>query len=166
MLALDADAQPRGNGEWQIADEMREAVDVLAAKLTKGIFYRHTGAIFPKGGGLIMTWYTNGDVIVDGGYKLFDVLKHIPGDAPMLMRAGKYLNNQFEYKFSLSPEQHILALQAKFANAFGFVVFGSTTAALLEKYLQQVITGGPPKRGHPAVQNTPVDNAATGAGIS
>jgi hypothetical protein len=85
MLALDADAQPRGNGEWQIADEMREAVDVLAAKLTKGIFYRHTGAIFPKGGGLIMTWYTNGDVIVDGGYKLFDVLKHIPGDAPMLM---------------------------------------------------------------------------------
>jgi len=43
----------------------------------------------------------------------------------------------------MSPEQHILALQAKFANAFGFVVFGSTTAGLLEKYLQRVITAGP-----------------------
>ena len=50
----------------------------------------------------------------------------------------------------MSPEQHILALQAKFANAFGFVVFGSTTAGLLEKY---------PRR---AVQDTSVGVVAPG----
>ena len=122
---------------------MREAVDVLAAKLTKGVYHRHTGAIFPSDGGLVMTWFTNTDLITDGGYKLFDVLKHIAGDAPMLTRSGKDLNDQFEYKFSLSPEQHILALQAKFANAFGFVVFGSTTAGLLENNVQQAITAAP-----------------------
>ena len=33
-------------------------------------------------------------------------------------------------------------LQAKFGNAFGFVVFGSTTPGLLEKYVQQVIAAG------------------------
>ena len=77
------------------------------------------------------------------GYRLFDVLEHIAGDAPALTRSGKYLNDQFQYKFSLSPERHILALQAKFGNAFGFVVFGSTTAGLLEKYVQQVIAASP-----------------------
>jgi hypothetical protein len=143
MLALDADGQPRANGEWQITDEMRNAVDVLAAKLTKGIYFRHTGAIFPSGGGLVMTWFTNADVITDGGYKLFDVLKHLSAEAPALVRSRKWLNDQFEYKLSLSPEQHILAPQAKFGNAFGFVVFGSTTAGLLEKYVRQVITAGP-----------------------
>lgn len=143
MLTIDEDGQPRASGHWQITDEMREAVDVLAAKLTKGVYHLHTRAIFPNDGGLVMTWFTNTDVIADGGYKLFDVLKHIAGDAPMLIRSGKYLNDQFEYRFSLSPEQHILALQAKFASAFGFVVFGSTRAGLLEKYVQQVITAAP-----------------------
>jgi hypothetical protein len=144
MLSVGDDGQPLANvEEWNITDEMRQAVDVLAAKLTKGIYYLHTGAIFPNDGGLVMTWFTNADVLHDGGYKLFDSLQHIVGDAPSLTRARKVLNDQFEYKFSLSPEKHILALQTKFGNAFGFVVFGSTTSGLLEKYINQAIAAGP-----------------------
>lgn len=130
-------------GEWNITEEMREAVDVLAAKLAKGLYYRHAQAIFPNDGGLVMTWFTNADVMHDGGFKLFDGLTHIAGDAPSLTRSGKHLNDQFEYKFTLSPEKYLLALQAKFGNAFGFVVFGSTTPGLLEKYIRQVIAAGP-----------------------
>jgi hypothetical protein len=136
MLAIGADGQPQASGEWQITDEMRQAVDVLAAKLAKGVYWRHTQGIFPNDGGLAMTWFTNADVARDGGYKLFEILQHIAGDAPPLTRSGTYLNDQFEYKFSLSPEKHILALQAKFGNSFGFAVFGSTTPGLLEKNLQ------------------------------
>lgn len=143
MLPMGDDGEPLATGEWNITDEMRKAVDVLAAKLAKGLYYRHTQAVFPNDGGLVMIWFTNADVMHDGGYKLFDSLKHIAGDAPPLTRSGKRLNDQFEYKFSLSPEKHLLALQAKFGNAFGFVVFGSTMPGLLEKYVQQVIAAGP-----------------------
>jgi hypothetical protein len=70
MLAIGEDGQPQASGEWQITDEMRQAIDVLAAKLAKGIYWRHTQDIFPNDGGLAMTWYTNADVARDGGYKL------------------------------------------------------------------------------------------------
>jgi hypothetical protein len=139
MLAIGEGGQPQAIFEWQITDEMRQAVDVLAAKLAKGIYWRHTQNIFPNYGGLAMTWFTNADVARDGKYKLFEILQHVAGDAPSLTRSGTYLNDQFEYKFSLSPEKHILALQAKFGNAFGFVLFGSTTRGLLEKNIQLAV---------------------------
>jgi hypothetical protein len=139
MLAIGEDGQPQASGEWQITDEMRQAVDVLAAKLAKGIYWRHTQDILPNDAGLAMTWYTNADVARDGGYKLFESLQHLAGNAPLLTRSGTYLNDQFEYKFSLSPEKHILTMQAKFGNAFGFVVFGSTTPGLLEKNIHLAV---------------------------
>jgi hypothetical protein len=139
MLAIGEDGQPQASGEWQITNEMRQAVDVLAAKLAKGIYWRHTRDIFPNDGGLAMTWYTNADVACDGGYKLFESLQHLAGNAPLLTRSGTYLNDQFEYKFSLSPEKHILTMQAKFGNAFGFAVFGSTTPGLLEKNIHLAV---------------------------
>jgi hypothetical protein len=119
MLAIGEDGQPKASGEWQITDEMRQAVDVLAAKLAKGIYWQHTQDIFPNDGGLAMTWYTNADVARDGRYKLFESLQHLAGNAPLLTRSGTYLN--------------------KFGNAFGFVVFGSTTPGLLEKTIHLAV---------------------------
>jgi hypothetical protein len=144
MLSIGEDGQPQASGEWQITEEMRQAIDVLAAKLAKGVFYMYTGGkVFPNDGALVMTWYTNADVARDGEYKLFESLRHLAGDAPPMIRSGKLLHDQFECKFSLSPEKHILALQAKFGNAFGFVVFGSTTPGLLEKNIQLAVAASP-----------------------
>ena len=56
----------------------------------------------------------------------------------LLIRSGRFLNDQFEYKFSLSSERHLLALQARFGNAFGLVVFGSTTPGLIEKHVDHL----------------------------
>src|SRR5215813_3575574 len=61
--------------------------------------------------------------------------KHMTGTAPTLIRSGKYLNDQFAYKVSLSDDKRLLALQAGFGNTFGFVVFGSTKPGLLENHL-------------------------------
>src|SRR5262245_39466576 len=143
MMSVDEDGQLQASDTWKVTDEIRAAVNVLATKLAKGVFFLHTRAIFPRDGGLMMTWYTNSDVIRDGGYKLFESLSHIAGDAPTLKREKKELNDQFEYKFSLSPEKHILALQARFATALGFVVFGSTTPGLLEANIAKVIAAAP-----------------------
>ncbi len=108
---------------------------MFAGKLVKGIYYMHANAIFPADGCIVMCWFTNTDLLRDGKFQLFDVMKDITGDAPALVRSGKFLNDQFEYKFSLSDEQHLLALQAKFGNAFGLIVFGATAPGWIEQHI-------------------------------
>jgi len=119
-------------GTVKVPDEFHTAVCVLARKLSKGIYYRDAGRPFPDDGCLLLNWFTNADILRDGKYMVFDLLKELGGTAPPLQRGGTYLNDQFEYKLSLSPEKDILVLQAKFGNAFGFVVFGSTLPGKLE----------------------------------
>jgi hypothetical protein len=144
VLPIGNDGQPQANsGVWNITDEMRQAVGVLACKLAKGIYYRDVQAIFPNDGCLVLTWFTNTDLMQHGKYPIFEILKHIAGDAPKPVRSGKFLNDQFEYKFSLSPQNHLLGLQARFGTAFGLVVSGSTTPGLLEKFVQQVMADSP-----------------------
>jgi hypothetical protein len=119
-----------------VTDEMREAIDVFAGKLAKGVYYMHTGRIFPNDGCLVLCWFTNTDLLRNGKYPMFEILKDVGGDAPRLVRSAKYLNDQFEYKLSLSDEKHILALQARFGNAFGIIVFGAVAPGWLEQHMR------------------------------
>jgi len=119
-------------GVVKIPDEIHEAVCVLARKLAKGVFYREAAAPFPDEGCLLLNWFTNVELFRTGQYVVFDLLKELRGDAPPLLRSGQYLNDQFEYKLSLSADKTTLVLQARFGNAFGLVVFGSSIAGLLE----------------------------------
>lgn len=120
------------SGMVKVPEELHEAVCVLAKKLAKGIFYRETRHIFPDEGCLLLNWFTNADLVRDGKYIVFDLLKKISGEVPPTVRAGKYLRDQFEYKLSISPEQNVFILQARFGAAFGLAVFGSTIPGLLE----------------------------------
>lgn len=119
-------------GVVKVPEEFHQAVCVLARKLAKGIYYREVGSPFPDNGCLLLNWFTNADLLRTGKYIVFDLLKELGGTAPPLQRSGKYLNEQFEYKLSLSQEKDILVLQARFGNAFGLVVFGSTLLGKLE----------------------------------
>lgn len=125
-------------GVIKVTDEFHQAVCALAKKLAKGVFYRDSGIIFPEHGCLLLNWFTNADLIRDGKYVIFDILKEISGDAPPTVRSRKYLGDQFECKFSLASEKNIFILQARFGGAFGFVVFGSTVAGKLESMIQQL----------------------------
>lgn len=116
----------------KIPKEFHHAVCIFAKKLAKGIFYREVGSPFPDNGCLLLNWFTNADLLRDGKYVAFDLLKDLSGAAPPLIRSGQYLNDQFEYKLSLSPEKEIFVLQARFGNAFGLVIFGSTLPGKLE----------------------------------
>jgi hypothetical protein len=138
-----AGAHPLGLPVAKVTDEMHDAVSVLARKLAKGIYWRDVGAFFPNDGGLMMTWYTNADVVRDGGHRLFESLKDIAGVVPRLVRSGKYLNDQFEYKLSISPDQTIIGLQARFGNGFGLIIFGSTSPGLLERNIQLAVSARP-----------------------
>lgn len=125
-------------GGVKIPEEIHASVRTLARKLVKGIYYRGTKKIFPKTGCLLLNWFTNADLIKDGNYVIFDILKELSGDAPLLKRAGSFLNDQFEYKITFSPDADILVLQAKFGNSFGFVVFGHTIEGRLEETVKSL----------------------------
>lgn len=119
-------------GPVKIPAAIDGAVRTLGRKLAKGVFYNATGRPFPIDGCLLMNWFTNADLIRDGKYKAFETLKELAGDVPALQRSGKHLNDQFEYKLSISSERDVFVLQAIFGKAFGVVIFGSTKPGLLE----------------------------------
>ena len=118
--------------------EFHHAVCVLAIKLAKGIYYREKRSAFPNEGCLLLSWFTNTEILRKGRFVVFDLLKDIAGTAPILHRGHAYLNDQFEYKLSISAEKGLFALQAKFGNAFGFVVFGSALPGKLESIIERL----------------------------
>lgn len=123
-----------------VPEEFHNAVCTLGRKLAKGVFYRETGRVFPADGSLLLNWFTNADLVRHGKYPMFELLKDIGGDAPPVQRGATYLGDQFEYKLTFSPNTDILALQVRFGNAFGLVVFGSCVPGLLESIIDGLRT--------------------------
>jgi hypothetical protein len=125
-------------GVVKVPNEVDQAVRIFARKLAKATFYREVGRPFPTQGCLLLNWFTNADLVRDGKYVVFDLLRELDGIAPPLQRGGKYLHDQFEYKLSLSGEKDLFVLQAHFGKAFGFVVFGSTLPGKLESIVERI----------------------------
>ncbi len=125
-------------GAVKVTEELHQAVGSIGRKLAKGIFYQETGYPFPDFGCLVLNWFSNTDLFRNGKYVVFDLLQGLGGEAPPLKRGRKYLNDQFEYKLSMSPDKDIFVLQALFGNVFGFVVFGSTLPGKLEAIIKRL----------------------------
>lgn len=127
-------------GSVKVPDEFHRAVCVLARKLAKGIYYREVGTPFPEDGCLLLNWFTNADLLRDGKYVVFEILKDLSGPVLPLRRGETLLNDQFEYKLSLSSNEDVFVLQASFGKAFGLVVFASTTPGHLETVVERLRT--------------------------
>jgi hypothetical protein len=121
-----------------IPQEVHDAVCIFARKLAKGVYYRETKIVFPNDGCLLLNWFSNETLVRRGKYPIFEILTNIRGNVPQLKRADKLLNDQFEYKYSLTPDRTISVLQTRFGNSFGFVVFGSTVADQLETIVRRL----------------------------
>lgn len=119
-------------GGINVTPEMNRAVGVLAAKLTKGIYYREAGQIFPGHGCLMVNWFSNEQIVRSGKYPVFELLQQLGGIVPAVQRSGKYLHDQFQYKLNLSNDRELVVVQAQFGRAFGMVVVGSTNPGQLE----------------------------------
>lgn len=126
-------------GPVRVTDEMHRAVHVFAAKLTKAIYYLHTGRVFPADGRIGLKWFTNADLITNNGrYRVFESFQELDGIVPELVRANSLLHDQFEYKLSLSADHELLALQARFGQGFGFAVFACTVREHLDALFASV----------------------------
>lgn len=128
----DSGMTHQDTGVVNLPDEFHNAVCSFAKKLTKAIFYKEMGYVFPNEGCLALVWFSNADLIRDGKYIMFEILKDIGGVTPALKRTGKYLNDQFEYKWSIANDAPLFVLQARFSNAFGLVIWGSQERGRLE----------------------------------
>ena len=126
------------SGAVKVPEELHSAVCVLARKLVKGVYYQDTGIPFPNDGCLLLNWFSNAQLLREGRYPVFDLLRELDGHAPQLKRSGKMLNDQFEFKFSIAPDKNILVLQARFGAAFGLAVFGSTKPNMLERIVTRL----------------------------
>jgi len=119
-------------GVLKVPPEFHISVCTFGRKLAKAVFYLHTSRIFPQDGCLMLHWFSNELLVTKGIYPQFEDLKTLAGYAPTLTRSGRFLNNQFSYKFSLDVPKNMFALQAVFGRSFGFVIFGSDAAGQLE----------------------------------
>jgi hypothetical protein len=113
-------------------------VCVFASKLSKAIYYRDAEIAFPNHGCLLLNWFTNAELLRDGRYAVLDIFKELGGSSPPLQRGGKYLNDQFEYKLSMSNENDTFVLQAFFGKAFGVLVFGCAVPGRLESSIDRL----------------------------
>lgn len=125
-------------GVMKIPREVEGAVETLAEKLSKGLFYLETKSIFPNDGGLLFQWFTNANVIQEHGMMPFEPLIKLPGRTPVLKRSEKDLRDQFGYKFSVGENAWVFVLLAYFGKSFGFGVLGSTRTGYLENLAEQL----------------------------
>lgn len=121
-----------------VPEEMSQAVATFSRKLAKAVYVREVGAVFPNEGTLLLNWFTNAEIVQHGKYVLFELLKDVAGRSVPLRRGGKYLDEQFQYKLSIAPENNVFILQARFGVAFGLVVFGSTEPQVIEPVVEQL----------------------------
>ena len=112
--------------------EFNAAVATFALKLSKAIYYRETGAAFPQSGTVIMSWFTNVALVRTGAYPVFQHLQMLGATTPPFVRNRKALNDQFEYRVSLSADRALLLAQVRVGQAFGMIVCASVTPGVLE----------------------------------
>ncbi len=111
---------------------MRQCVSIFAAKLTKAVYYKQTGAIFPNDGGIMFQWFTNAQRLEHGRIVLLDALAGITAMSTPKQRGGKDLKEQFDYLYSVDDAGDLHVLQAVFSEVFGFVTIFSQTPSRLE----------------------------------
>jgi hypothetical protein len=121
-----------------IPDEINEAVGTFSLKLSKAIYYREAHQAFPSTGTVIMHWFTNVELVRHGKYVLFEHLQSLSGHAPQLVRGRKFLNDQFEYKVSLSDDRQILVLQVRIGQSFGMIIYASIAPGVLEEAMSKL----------------------------
>jgi len=126
---------------------LADAVKTFAGKLTRATFFMETGEVFPRDGGILFHWFTNGSKVDENGMPIaLATFAPLASSQPKLTRSGQDLSDQFAVRVSLGTEDgdRIFLLQAAFRRTFGFVCIASTRPGQAEGMLVEAAatTGG------------------------
>lgn len=119
-------------GIVNVTDAMDECVAKVAAKFTKAVYYMQTGNVFPGDGAIMFQWFTNAQRIEHGRIALIDGLAGLAAMSPPIVRSGKDLKDQFDYRYSQGENGELHVLQVIFGEVFGFVTIFSPAPGRLE----------------------------------
>jgi hypothetical protein len=119
------------SGIVNVTDHMDHSVRVFAKKLSKAMYFKETGKIFPNNGEIQLRWFTNVDLFRHGTFPTLDAFAEIAADKPKIERNRQDLSNQFDYRFSVSTDGKLAVLRALFGKAFGLVTILSPIAGTL-----------------------------------
>lgn len=123
----------RDIGIVNVTPEMNQYVAEFAAKLTKALYYKLTGQIFPSNGGIMFKWFTNAERMEHGSIPVLDAFAQLPTWSTPKQRSGKDLRDQFDYLYSPVEDGKIHVFQVGFGVVFGFVTIASPEPGRLEE---------------------------------
>ena len=120
-------------GIANVTNEMQTAVESVAAKLTKAVYYMQTGSIFPRHGEIWFQWFTNAQLRQYGRIHILEAMATMAATSPALQRNGKDLKDQFDYKYSRDDTGDLHVMQVVFGDVFGLATIFSQVPGKLEK---------------------------------
>lgn len=127
-------------GIANIPDAMHRCVETLAAKLTKAVYFKEQGSIFPSDGDIAFHWFTNAQKQEHGAIAALEALANVKATEPMLIRNGKDLRDQFDYRYSADEGSALYCLQVVFGKVFGFVTLFSPTSQRVRAIDEEFVT--------------------------
>lgn len=114
------------------------AVGTLAGKLSKAMYHRATGRVFPTDGGVMFHWFTNAQLREHGRIPALEALQSLASMQQPMIRNGKDLGDQFICKHSTDTEGELHVLQVTFGRVFGFVSMFSPSAGRMEAFAERM----------------------------
>ena len=119
-------------GVANVPNAAHRAVGTLAGKLSKAMYHRATGKVFPTDGGITFHWFTNAQLREHGHIPALEAMQSIAAMQQPVVRNGKDLSDQFVCKHSTDDQGELHILQATFGQVFGFVSMFSPMAGRME----------------------------------
>lgn len=128
----------RDLGVVSIPEAANRAVGTLAGKLSKAMYHRATGRVFPVDGGIMFQWFTNAQLREHGEIRLLEALKALAATQQPVIRNGKDLGDQFVCRHSTDAQGELHVLQVTFGGVFGFVSMFSPLAGRMEAFVHSM----------------------------
>lgn len=125
-------------GVVKVPEAAHRAVGVLAGKLSKALYFKSTGNVFPTDGGITFHWFTNAQLHEFGQIPALEALRAISTVQQPVSRNGKDLSGQFDCRYSTDAEGGLHLLQVTFGKVFGFISIFSQQAGRIEEFINSV----------------------------
>ncbi len=122
----------------KLPPEVHDAVRHFAGKLTKALYWKETGKVFPADGGILFHWFTNANLLRDGRIPVLDGFSQLAPEAVVLRRNGKDLSDQFDVRVKVEDAAGLMLVMATFRRSFGFVTLGFVQPGAAERLLESV----------------------------
>lgn len=125
-------------GVIKVPEAAQRAVGAVAGKLSKAMYFKSTGEVFPRDGGITFHWFTNAQLREFGHIPALEAMKAIAAVQQPVGRNGKDLRAQFDCRYSTDAEGSLHLLQVTFGKVFGFVSIFSQQPGRIEEFIRAI----------------------------